>query len=595
MNFSVQFLRGFLATLVLVATVGVSQAQISVNPTEDNFISKKHESQHAEWKDGKSQFPGRPRDMWQIGVGGGSFLISGDVKPQFGWGASIHVRKSFGYVFSLKGEYMFGQARGLNYQASSSPAFPDVPPFTTQYASSSIFYANYYVPQHHALSLQAVYNLNNIKFHKKSNKWSLNLITGLGLNLYRTILNGLDANGNPYDFSNVARDGSGNPLDVTTLAGRREVRNNIKGVLDDTYESPAQQNNRNILTLGADGKKMAFNPFLNVGMSLEYLITPRLSLAIEHQGYISVDDFFDGKQKGEQGILTSNIDIPHYTSIRLGFHLGKKDKRIQPLWFINPLIYPMSDIADLKEKLDDDWFKDDDNDGVPNKLDQEPDTPQDAMVDTKGRTLDNDKDGVPDYKDKEPFSPPGYKVDEDGIAAVPKPLTQDDVEVMKNPDGTERLVIGSETFQPLGDGTGSGRGDLKDWYLPMIHFDLDKYYLRPEAYEQLLHVATVMKAYPKIKIVVHGHTDVRASNEYNDMLSYNRSSSAIDFLVNHYEIDRARFIIKYNGEAKNLIPSAKMEPEHFMNRRVEFYVADGEEQEQARPDGDGGMKRNWKY
>lgn len=592
MNFSIQFLRNILATIVLMCAVQSAEAQIAVNPTEDNFISKKHESQHAEWKEGKNQFPGRPRDMWQIGIGGGSFLISGDVKPQFGWGASVHVRKSFGYVFSLKGEYMFGQARGLNYQASSSPAFPDVPPFTTQYAQNSVFYANYFIPVHHAASIQAVYNLNNIKFHKKSNKWSLNLITGLGFNMYRTVLNALDANGQPYDFSSVAVDGSGNPLDVTTLSGRRTVRNNIKGVLDDSYESPAQQNNSNIITFGANGKKIALNAFLNVGMSLEYLITPRISLAIEHQGYISVDDFFDGKQKGEQGILTSNIDIPHYTSIRLGFHLGKKDKRIQPLWFINPLIYPMSDIADLKEKLDDDWFKDDDKDGVPNKLDQEPETPEDAMVDTKGRTLDSDKDGVPDHKDKEPFSPPGYKVDEDGIAAVPKPLTQDDVEVLKNPDGTERLVIGSETFQPLCNPANEG---VKDWYLPMIHFDLDKYYLRPEAYEQLKHVATVMKAYPNLKVVVYGHTDVRAGNEYNEMLSYNRSMSAIDYLVNQYEIERSRLVIRYNGKTSNLIPSAKAEQDHFINRRVEFYIAGENDKEQDRPSGDGGRGRNWKY
>jgi outer membrane protein OmpA-like peptidoglycan-associated protein len=129
----------------------------------------------------------------------------------------------------------------------------------------------------------------------------------------------------------------------------------------------------------------------------------------------------------------------------------------------------------------------------------------------------------------------------------------------------------------------------------MVHFDLDKYYLRAEAYEQLLHVASVMKAYPNLKIVAHGHTDIRSSNEYNDMLSYNRAMTAIDYLVNKHGIERSRFILKYNGEVSNLVENASKEPEHFMNRRVEFYVAEDGVQEQGRPAGDGGKNRKWKY
>ncbi|EJF53228.1 outer membrane protein/peptidoglycan-associated (lipo)protein [Saprospira grandis DSM 2844] len=590
MQITKHLMKGALALALSFGAWTPSQGQISVNPTDDQFVSKKYESQHAEWKEGESQFPGRPRDMWQLGVGAGSFLISGDVKSQFGWGASVHVRKSLGYVMSLKAEYMFGQASGLNYQASSQNSYQDIEPFTTQYAGpNTVFYSNYKIPQYHALSLQSVFNLNNIKFHKKSNKWSLNLIIGLGVNMYRTTTNALDANGNAYDFSRVALDANGDPIDLSTLSGRREVRNNIKGLLDDDYETSAQQNSNNIFTFGEDGKKMAVNPFMNVGLSLEYLITPRLSLALEHQGFISVDDYIDAKQKNETGDFTSNIDIPHYTSIRLGFHLGKKDKRIQPLWFVNPLVYPMSDVADLKKKLDDDLFKDDDNDGVPNKIDEEPDTPENAIVDTKGRTMDSDGDEVPDHLDKEPFSPPGYKVDEDGVAAVPKPITPEDVKVVGD---NERLVIGDETFDPLG---GGGKGMLNDWYLPMIHFDLDKYKLRPESYEQLRHIARVMQAYPDLKVVVHGHTDIRASDEYNDRLSYNRAMTAIDYIVNQYEVDRSRFIAKFNGEASNLIPSAAGEQEHFMNRRVEFYIAEESETEAPKPEGDGGRNRNWKY
>ena len=595
------FLFIFLLFLCIDQT---ANAQISVNPTDDNFVQDQDKEKHAEWKEGKSQFPGRPRDWWQLGIGGGSFLISGDVKPAFGWGASVHLRKSIGYVFSLKLEYMFGQASGINYAASNLFAFPNVDPFTItssagniiqpgQYGPNDAFYANYKIDQHHAISLQTVYNLNNIKFHKKSNKWSLNLIIGLGANLYNTKINALDANGQPYNvqMTDLANRTGAGQFDLTKLNDRDAVLQEVRSFLDDSYETLAQQNANNILNFGEGNDRYVVNPFVNVGLSLEFLVTPRVSLALEHQAFISDDDFFDGKSRKENGSRTSNVDIPHYTSIRIGFHLGKKDKAIQPLWFINPLIYPMKDIADLKEKLDDDWFLDSDDDGVPDALDEEKDTPPGIAVDAKGRSLDSDGDGVVDTEDKEPFSPPGYEVNEEGIADVPRPIYPEDVSIIPGDEDGEKqpkLIIGDKTYEP------NAGGGMKDWYLPMVHFDLDKYYLRTEAYEQLQHVANVMLAYPNIKVVAHGHTDVRHSFEYNDMLSYNRAMTCVDYIVNRYGIDRSRFIVKYNGEVKNLIENAKTEPEHFMNRRTEFYIAD-DDQEQSRPPGDGGMNRKWKY
>jgi outer membrane protein OmpA-like peptidoglycan-associated protein len=242
--------------------------------------------------------------------------------------------------------------------------------------------------------------------------------------------------------------------------------------------------------------------------------------------------------------------------------------------------------------LDDEWFKDNDKDGVVNKLDQEKETPEGAPVDTKGKALDSDKDGVPDLKDKELHSPPGYKVNEDGIADVPRPLTQKDIQKLKNPDGTDKtLVIGNETFTPKqNDG-----GGLKDWFLPMVHFDRDKFGLRPEAYSQLQHIATVMKAYPDIKVVAHGHTDIRMSDEYNDMLSYNRAMTAVDYMASQYGISKDRFIVKYNGERSNLISAAGSETDHLQNRRVEFSVAKDGDKSMERPKGDGAANRQWKY
>jgi len=55
--------------------------------------------------------------------------------------------------------------------------------------------------------------------------------------------------------------------------------------------------------------------------------------------------------------------------------------------------------------------KDSDKDGVPDKLDKCPETPQGVAVDKLGCPLDADMDGVPDYLDKCPNTPKGVKVD----------------------------------------------------------------------------------------------------------------------------------------------------------------------------------------
>lgn len=49
-------------------------------------------------------------------------------------------------------------------------------------------------------------------------------------------------------------------------------------------------------------------------------------------------------------------------------------------------------------------MRDDDNDGIPNTIDEEKDTPSGAVVDSKGRAVDSDKDGIPNQFDKCPDS-----------------------------------------------------------------------------------------------------------------------------------------------------------------------------------------------
>jgi len=97
--------------------------------------------------------------------------------------------------------------------------------------------------------------------------------------------------------------------------------------------------------------------------------------------------------------------------------------------------------------------------------------------------------------------------------------------------------------------------------------------LKNSAYGHLHHVATVMKQNPEVRIVVEGHTDRTADNCYNEVLSYNRAKTAIDYLVSKYGISRDRMVLRYGGEETNLVPT---NAKNMMNRRVEFKLANGE-------------------
>ena len=163
----------------------------------------------------------------------------------------------------------------------------------------------------------------------------------------------------------------------------------------------------------------------------------------------------------------SNVDIGHYTNLRLGLNLGRFKKKVEPLYWVNPMETVFNDLAEVKARPQFEW-EDEDNDGVLDLIDQELETPEGCLVDTKGVTLDSDGDGVVDCRDKEPYSPPGYPVDADGIAQIDEEevniLTEQDVITIinKNCDacqnGDYSYLPGTSTVvTPTGTVLGSGQ------------------------------------------------------------------------------------------------------------------------------------------
>jgi outer membrane protein OmpA-like peptidoglycan-associated protein len=305
------------------------------------------------------------------------------------------------------------------------------------------------------------------------------------------------------------------------------------------------------------------NISLQLGVGVAYRLSNRISIAIEPQLHFTSNDYIDGRKFTAPGVASAAIDIPFYIPLRVGVNLGDTKKKSIPLWWVNPLDAPMEAIAtNLGKKDAAEMLADKDNDGVPNIIDKEPDTPAGAEVDTRGVTLDSDKDGLPNHLDKEPYSPVGYTIDpQTGISqkpVIPASLTKEEIIALGKEEGWDKPQSG---------------GTINDWFLPMIHFDNDRYTIKSQSYSALGEVASVMKKYPSISIVVEGHASSEASANYNNKLSYNRANAAIDALVSNYGISRGRFVLRYNGESEPLIKNATT---NYMNRRVEFRVTNGE-------------------
>jgi OmpA-OmpF porin, OOP family len=333
-------------------------------------------------------------------------------------------------------------------------------------------------------------------------------------------------------------------------------------------------NYENITTITpANGDFSETAPYIDFGGSLGFRVSPKFNIALEY----SVTSVFGNnadRLDGEANVdfnQTSYRDNLHYPNVRLNFNLGGKTKdgmvKVEPLYWSNPLAGVTEAIVALEARPIYDPT-DTDGDGIIDAIDDEDNSPAGARVDSKGVTLDSDGDKVPDYKDKEPYSPPGYAVNMDGIAqGMPKYTTEKQV----NDIVDAKLANFKLPTQP----------GLSNWFLPMIYFADNNYTVRYSEYEKIYQVASVLKQNAGLKVVVVGHTDSRGSEKYNNVLSYNRAKSAIDFLVSQHGIARERLILNWTGEGSPLVPVAGS---NVSNRRVEFMVAK-DQTEMARPEG----------
>ena len=112
--------------------------------------------------------------------------------------------------------------------------------------------------------------------------------------------------------------------------------------------------------------------------------------------------------------------------------------------------------------------------------------------------------------------------------------------------------------------------------LTSIFFNFDKYYLRPDAIDELNTLISVLRKNPAYQAVLEGHTDAKGTNEYNVGLSKARAFKAKDYLMSN-GIGGHRLQVDFFGEerpvAKNALANGQDSPQgRQFNRRVTIEI-----------------------
>ena len=102
----------------------------------------------------------------------------------------------------------------------------------------------------------------------------------------------------------------------------------------------------------------------------------------------------------------------------------------------------------------------------------------------------------------------------------------------------------------------------------MIHFDYDKFNIRPEDAQILKELSAFLNLHSDLKVEIQGHCDERGTAEYNLSLGDRRAREAQTYLIS-LGIDSQRITTNSYGEEKPLM-TGHSEEDWAKNRRGQF-------------------------
>lgn len=493
-NYTMNMLTKKTASLFAIAFAMLSTTSIAQNGDTSKIwnngavVAKKNAQAFNEFATNSSIYPARPRDMWELGLGIGAVTMSGDLKNNVGFGYTLTARKSLSHIFSLRPYYSYYSVSGKpDVNLISTTTYTEARPFKTRTWG---------------LGLDAIASLNTIRSYKGNPKFNIYILAGFGV-IFNQVKKDYAFDGNYVNWYNYP----------------------TFNTLGNIGDKDAQ-----------DRGKKTIVPVFNLGGGLAWKLSDRINIGVESKNSLSNYDYLDGFSS----TFSNAFDAFWFSSARFNYNIGKKDKRVQPLWWINPNNYVYNELNNpqhlknkLKVKLDDA-----DGDGITDQFDQEPNTPAGVAVDSHGRAIDSDGDGVPDYKDKELLTRSEcFPVNADGVGQCPE-----------NPCCTkvrEQTEILQRTIDSIKNGTlvvkGGGNCGLDN--LPSIVFGSGSSVSRDNM-KLLDAVAQQMKNAPSCKVKVIGHPE---ANKASQQKAYDRVASIIKYLVDKQGISETRFIFAYDA------------------------------------------------
>lgn len=204
-----------------------------------------------------------------------------------------------------------------------------------------------------------------------------------------------------------------------------------------------------------------------------------------------------------------------------------------------------------------------DGDGVCDGIDKCPNTPKGVKVDATGCPPDADGDGVPDYLDKCPDTPKACKADANGC-----PIDSDKDGVCDGMDKCPDTPTGKKV-----DANGCPISEYipepeKPVVLTGVHFEFNKSILTPDSKTILDKVAASLIERPDVKVEIAGHTDSKGSDAYNLKLSNARADAVMQYLIGK-GVKADNLTAKGYGESQPIADN-KTDEGRAKNRRVEL-------------------------
>jgi outer membrane protein OmpA-like peptidoglycan-associated protein len=278
-----------------------------------------------------------------------------------------------------------------------------------------------------------------------------------------------------------------------------------------------------------------------------------------------------------------------------------------------------------------DWA-DDDNDGVVNEFDKEPNTPAEARVYGNGVAVDSDFDNVPDHIDECPFEAGSVEnkgctkiegaidanvqdTDKDGVLDLydEEPNTPYGVKVYSNgvaidsdkdkvPDYKDKCprtkgLLENEGCPALKDLDGDGVTDTEDLcpevpgiatkqgcpeknfdksaYIKIeslsqkIKFQKTKNTLTNQTMDILDNILKIMEEYPATKFEIASHTDNKHNEKYSLFLSKRRANAIMKYLIDG-GINEDRLTSEGYGDTKPKYSNTLDLATSELNNRIEF-------------------------